>query len=253
MPCTSPSSESNSLPELNAKIRRIDLSCKLLAPFVVATIDQFSTVAAIITTMAMTMLSVVTEYLFIKRVYDMVPKLHKLSSKKLVVAEEHEDPNEQLADDVAGQREVRSSLLASLHSIFPWSSIPLYVKHAAFLPSLAYAFLHLTVLSFSGRMIAFLLAKNYGSLNVGLARSVSTVAELSATWIAPRITKSLGVVGCGAFSISWQTVSLTAGVSCFLFAGDWALTGLICGVVLSRIGLWGVDLSVMNIVQDVSR
>ena len=100
-------------------------------------------------------------------------------------------------------------------------------------------------------MIAYLLARGYGAFNVGIARSISTVAELSATWIAPRLTRSLGVVGCGAFSITWQAACLTGACACFLFAGNMALTGLICGVVLSRIGLWGVDLSVTNIVQDV--
>lgn len=142
-----------------------------------------------------------------------------------------------------------------LHRIFPVTSIALYVKHSAFLPSFSYAFLHFTVLSFSGRMIAFLVASGYSSFNVGAARTVSTVAELSATWISPVVMARLGSRRSGAVSISWQAVWLTFGVACFLLNGrtdTLALTGLIGGVVLSRIGLWGFDLAVQIIIQDVS-
>ena len=167
--------------------------------------------------------------------------------------DEEDEAQSQVLGRIAEPHTSRFVSLRSFSSIFPWSAITTYVRHQAFLPSFAYAFLHLTVLSFSGRMIAYLLAEDYGAFNVGAARSISTIAELSATWIAPRITRKLGVVGCGVFSISWQTACLTGGVACFLFAGSMALNGLICGVVLSRIGLWGVDLSVTNIIQDVGR
>ncbi|KAK7417832.1 hypothetical protein QQX98_004306 [Neonectria punicea] len=53
---------------LNAQIRRIDLICKLLSPFVIASIDEVSTVVAIWTTMAMTVLSVFAEYICIEQV-----------------------------------------------------------------------------------------------------------------------------------------------------------------------------------------
>lgn len=49
-------------------MRRIDLACKLLSPLLIASIDSVSTSVAIWTTLAMTCISVPTEYLFIKQV-----------------------------------------------------------------------------------------------------------------------------------------------------------------------------------------
>ena len=53
---------------MNAQIRQIDLFCKLLGPFLIASLDQISTVVAIWTTLAMTVTSVFAEYMFIERV-----------------------------------------------------------------------------------------------------------------------------------------------------------------------------------------
>jgi iron-regulated transporter 1 len=58
---------------LNARIRQIDLFCKLLGPFLIASLDQISTVVAIWTTLAMTVTSVFTEYIYIERVYGQTP------------------------------------------------------------------------------------------------------------------------------------------------------------------------------------
>ncbi len=53
---------------LNARIRRIDLLCKLLGPLVISFIAIPSTLIAIWITLAMTLLSVVPEYTFIEQV-----------------------------------------------------------------------------------------------------------------------------------------------------------------------------------------
>jgi hypothetical protein len=59
------------------------------------------------------------------------------------------------------------------------------------------------------------------------------------------------------WSLSWQMIWLAAGVSWFM--ADWAekktsvlsVSGLVGGVILSRIGLWSYDLAAQNIIQDV--
>ncbi|CAM1511894.1 Fc.00g094070.m01.CDS01 [Cosmosporella sp. VM-42] len=240
---------------LNAQIRRIDLSCKLLSPFLIASIDQYSTIVAIWTTMLMNFSSIFVEYTCIEKVYNLVPRLHQ-SPKKATddQAEEYSVVRqEEFELDDAPPLKTSFRITSFLHRIFPWSSFALYIKHQAFLPSFSYAFLHFTVLSFSGRMIAFLLASGFSSFSVGVARTVSTVAELSATWISPRIMKWLGSIRSGSLSIAWQTLWLTLGVACFLIngrSGTLALLGLIGGVVLSRIGLWGFDLAIQSIIQD---
>lgn len=107
-------------------------------------------------------------------------------------------------------------------------------------------------------MITYLISVGYTSLYVGIARTVSTVFELSATWIAPRLMQKIGPVRGGIWSLSWQMIWLAAGISWFFsdFHGMGtnsvaAATGLAVGVALSRVGLWGYDLCAQNIIQDV--
>jgi iron-regulated transporter 1 len=138
-------------------------------------------------------------------------------------------------------------------------SLRLYFGHPAVIPSLSLSLLYLTVLSFNGQMLAYLLASNINLWQVGIIRGVSTIFELSATWIAPRLMKRIGVIRTGLWSISWQMAWLAGAVSWFFYYyGRGYLptdllpaAGLTVAVAFSRIGLWGFDLSAQNIVQDV--
>ena len=134
-----------------------------------------------------------------------------------------------------------------------------YFRHPAFLPSFSLALLHLTVLSFSGQMITFLISVGYTSLHVGLARTLSTGLEISATWAAPRVMDRVGAVRGGLWSICWLMCWLAAGAAWF-FADSYssngsaiaAATALAMCVAVSRLGLWGFDLCAQLLVQDVS-
>ena len=143
--------------------------------------------------------------------------------------------------------------------ILPTASLPFYISHPACLPSLSLSILYLTVLSFSGQMITYLLAVGYSALHVGLARLFSTGLELSATWIAPHIMKRIGVIRGGIWSLGWQMACLAVGVSWFFSRSHGgntdtaaSATSLVVSVALSRIGLWGFDLCAQNIIQDVT-
>ncbi|KFA71870.1 hypothetical protein S40288_07727 [Stachybotrys chartarum IBT 40288] len=234
---------------LNAQIRRIDLGCKLFGPLLIASIDEYSTVVAIWFTLASTLASALLEIFCIETVYRRVPSLHKKRIKA--------DPT----PTSAAQHEVGSqpsafkspSWCTYVHHLLPWRSLALYTQHTAFLPSFSYAFLQFTVLSFSGRMVAFLLALGYSSFSVSIARMISTLAELSATWISPVAIKRLGNVRTAGISVTWQTACLTVGIVYFFFGSQFAVVGLVVGVILSRIGLWVFDLSVHNIIQNIEK
>jgi hypothetical protein len=108
-------------------------------------------------------------------------------------------------------------------------------------------------------MITYLVSIGYSSVHVGVARTVSTVFELSATWIAPIMIKRIGLVRGGIWSLAWQMTWLAITLAWFLGYSNGmdtsplvAGTGLALGVALSRVGLWGYDLCAQNIVQDVS-
>lgn len=150
-------------------------------------------------------------------------------------------------------------LKSTLYRILPVSSLPFYFRHTAFLPSLSLSLLYLTVLSFSGQMMTYLIAVGYTPSAVGFARTASAVFELSATWVAPWLIKHIGVVRGGMWGLGWQMVWLAAGMSWFFtdFKGldtnsVLSATGLAVGVAFSRVGLWTFDLCAQDIVQDVS-
>ncbi|ROV97797.1 hypothetical protein VPNG_08663 [Cytospora leucostoma] len=106
-------------------------------------------------------------------------------------------------------------------------------------------------------MITYLLAVGYTSQFVGIARVGSSVFEISATWLAPYLTRKIGVVRTGIWSLAWQMACL-AGALGWYFSGYGGMgtnsivsaTGLVVGVALSRMGLWGFDLCAQTIIQD---
>ncbi|ETS74302.1 hypothetical protein PFICI_14168 [Pestalotiopsis fici W106-1] len=236
--------------DLNARMRRIDLLCKLLGPLVISSIAAASTIIAIWATLGMNIVSVLFEYVFIAQVYNRTPALKRTPP---ALMSEDQRPN----TDGHNTHAVQTWLKSMKANLLPLGSLPFYFHQPAFLPSFSLSLLYLTVLSFSGQMITYLISIGYTNLQVGLARTVSTMFELSATWIAPRMMKRVGLVRGGIWSLSWQMIWLAGAVS-WLFsdfhgAGTNSImagSGLVVGVGLSRVGLWGYDLCAQAIVQN---
>lgn len=177
------------------------------------------------------------EYLSIARVYRAVPTLQRST------------PN------AAGHES--SNIFRQLQHFA--SCIVIYVAHPAFLPSFALSLLYLTVLSFSGQMITYLLALGLPSGMIGALRGISAIFELSATWIAPRLTARIGAIRSGIWFINYQIFWVGAACVCLWLPNllestsipttVW-VTGSVVAVILSRVGLWGFDLCVQIIVQE---
>ncbi|SPO00604.1 related to iron transporter [Cephalotrichum gorgonifer] len=229
---------------LNARMRRIDLLCKLLGPLVISLVALSSTLIAIWVTLGMSGLSIVPEYLCIEKVYKGVPSLCRRKQDSILPS------GDRIRSPIPGFK-------ASISRILPISSLPFYFSHSALLPSFSLALLYLTVLSFSGQMITFLISVGYSPLHIGIARTLSTIFELSATWIAPYLMRRIGMIRGGMWSISWQMIWLAGGVTLFVTDSQATVTRPIVSatvlaitVGLSRIGLWGYDLCAQNIIQD---
>ena len=131
-----------------------------------------------------------------------------------------------------------------------------YFKHPVFLPSFAGALLYLTVLSFSGQMVTYLLSVGYSSIHVGIARTLSVTFEVLATWVAPWLMTMIGPIRSGAWFIHWQMLFLGAGMVVFWTCPQEqpivSASGLVGSTILSRLGLRGFDLSIQLIIQEVS-
>jgi len=226
------------LATMNAQMRRIDLFCKLVAPLAISLFDSHSTQVAALVTAALSIASVSVEYFAIARVYKAVPALRDPKSSG------EEAPDHQ-------PNSTKDRLLGAT------TMLSTYFRHPAFLPSFALALLYLTVLSFSGQLITYLLAQDLNSASVALLRGVAALFELSATWLGPWLHKRIGAVRSGIWFLNAQLVFVAIACGILWLPEDkhnsktivTTLT-LVTMVILSRTGLWGFDLSAQLIIQD---
>lgn len=137
-------------------------------------------------------------------------------------------------------------------ALSPWSQ---YLRSPVVLASLSLCMLYLTVLSFNAQMITYLLDSGFTALWVSGFRLVSVLFELGATWAAPVLMSKIGPIRSGLWFITWEFTCAAAGVAVFAqeaFSQHIRASVLITSVLFSRIGLWGFDLSIQYLVQEVS-
>ncbi|KAL4771882.1 Ferroporti-1 [Aspergillus nidulans var. acristatus] len=224
--------------DLNASMRRIDLFCKLVAPVVVSLMDGLlSTKVAIWAVLGVNATVVLVEYFAIAGLD---------RGQERQAADDAEDEQQQLEEHLA-QNTIAQHIRRTVAS---WLE---YVRQSVFLASFALSLLYLTVLSFGPTMVTFLLHSGFSSLDVSAMRIGAVLTEISGTWMAPFLMDRIGPIRSGLWFLNWQFGTLAAAVAAFAFASDKPrlVAGcLITGVALSRLGLWGFDLSVQFLVQE---
>ncbi|KAL6800596.1 Ferroporti-1 [Trichoderma sp. SZMC 28013] len=239
----------DALQVMNAQMRRIDLLCKLFGPLFIAMIDAQSSQVAMIANFAMNAATLPIEYFTIARVYFDIPELQRAK----IPLQRNTTPQTESSNAAMTFNSVIWQPLTAMikKSVQDFS---LYFKHQAFLPSIAGAVLYLTVLSFGGQMVTYLLSSGYSSMQIGIARTLGVIFEVLSTWAAPWLMGRIGSVRAGLWMSSWQVIMLVVGVCIFwVFDGKDSLisaSGLVGGTVLSRLGLRGFDLCVQLIVQE---
>ncbi|KAJ4366328.1 hypothetical protein N0V83_007964 [Neocucurbitaria cava] len=225
--------------ELNSAMRRIDLACKLIAPVGIGLIDGYSTRIAILVVFGQNAISVLVEYFAIAQVYKAVPQL--AHGREL--------------EPEAGQESITAAPSRSITTTIANTFRPYkeYVQNPAFLASFSLSLLYFTVLSFASQMTTYLLTLGFTSTHVSIMRVVSVILELSATVAAPWLMNKIGAVRSGLWFINQQLISIALAIGFFSLASSKTkLAGgaLVLGVCLSRLGLWGFDLSVQYLVQE---
>ncbi|KAM0322869.1 hypothetical protein ACHAQA_009210, partial [Verticillium albo-atrum] len=232
---------------LNAQIRRIDLLCKLFGPLFIALIDSISTDAAILTNLAMNVSSVVVEYYAIARIYHEVPDLQASKTAQNQDLRPRDSAHKQKSVLLRAKQRVSKPVRAFA------SDFGFYMRHRTFLPSVAGALLYLTVLSFSGQMVTYLVSSGYTTAQIGIARTLSVSFEVLATWVAPWLIARAGPHRAGLWLSICQVIPLIAGLVVFWVLVDRPLvsaSGLVVGTIVSRLGLRGFDLCMQIIVQE---
>lgn len=313
---------------LNARMRRIDLFCKLIGPLAISYLDECVDLVVLIWSLLIwNLISMFVEYFTIAKVYYSVgglqqPKTaalvtHKSSSSsshpnsnknnsdgsirrnKNVVAtgggsgavlasgddaplfyqqsrNEEEDDEEIRAILEQNRRSLQkrknssfrfsvpqkirnSTLYQNLALLFNYiyahfiSPFVFYFSHPLGLASFSLACLYMTVLSFGPQMVSFLLFQGTKPSQIGNLRTISTICELATTFFAPWLMSHTGPSVSGLFFVNFQAICLALGLG---FA--WSKLGidpagalyLVGGVILSRIGLWGFDLSTQVLIQE---
>jgi len=129
-----------------------------------------------------------------------------------------------------------------------------YYQSPVFFASLSLCLLYLTVLSTGVQYQTYMLSLQFSPLSVSLIRFAAVCVELSATCFAPSLIQHIGQIRAGLWSINWQVLWLTAGVGLFIwferttYLASYVLTG---AIIFSRLGLWGFDLAIQDLVQEV--
>lgn len=234
------------LEALNSQMRRIDLVCKLVGPLTIALVYGYSTTIAIVAVLGMNASSVLIEYFAIARVYHMIPALQA----RPVVSNDTDNVSFAVPE-VPAIWQLGPLCVARTRSIY--KTVSSYMRHPVFLPSMALCLLYFTVLSFSGQMVTYLLSVGLSSAQIGALRALSTAIEISATWLAPIAMNRVGPLRGGLWFINWQWSCLVGAFSFFwvMRTPSVAALGLVVGVIASRVGLWGFDLCVQIIIQEV--
>ncbi len=234
------------LMELNVKLRGIDLFCKLVGPTFISLLAGVSIRYSMLFIIVMNIISNYLEYFSIKKVYQLVPALQIPKHKPDII---NESASTSTSTSTCTNNTVSNNESHDNHGQF-LQNVHTFTHSLMCLPTLAYAMLYLTVLSFGNQTIAFLLSfDDINSLTVGCLKAVSTIFELSATVITPKLVNSVGLVNTGMYSISSEFIFLCPILIGFVLNLPYRHWLLCLFVPLSRVGLWGYDLVIQNMVQ----
>ncbi|CAM9181383.1 unnamed protein product, partial [Phaeothamnion confervicola] len=229
------------LTETNATMRRIDLSCDLLAPAAVGLlVTAGSAQVAALTLAACNMLSVGVE----------LASMAWLHATEPALATKPQQQQQLEKNPFAASLSSASSSTANCVS-----SLRLYLRQPVAGAALALMLLHLTVLSFGPVMIAYLRLSGESDAVVGGARSACAAFGFAGTLLLPWLAARVGLETAGMLSVWLQFICLAAGALELALppTGGGAVAGtraLIVGVVASRSGLWGFDLAVTQLIQE---
>lgn len=233
---------------MNAVMRRIDLFCKLAGPLFVSVLTIPSASFAAIFLAASNVLSLPFEYHFIHVVHKQFPDLA------------HKPP----APEYTRQPLIGQFLQWPKHTLSSWK---IYYRSPLFAASLSLCILYFTVLSFGGTLILNSVISDEGSMIAFLSqyadfstpliaglRAIAVAVGFAATFLSSPVIRWIGPVRSGIWFLSWQTIFLApVPVILFLSLSKQLQGGLLVGFVsISRLGLWGFDLSEQCLVQQVA-
>ncbi|KAH8148556.1 uncharacterized protein LAJ45_07267 [Morchella importuna] len=251
-----------SLPELNAVMRRIDLICKLLSPIFMSAIVLWTSSmrVTILITAGINFLSMGIEWFAARRVWR---ECERLQAPKALDAEQTGDGS------------------GNMFKLERWrQSLNIFFRSEIWIPSLSLGLLYVSVLSFSASMITYLLNAGFTLSVITIARTGSTLLEVSSTVVMPWSVKFMekaaawrarrgdgttqsaageaaAVERTGLWGLWWMVINLIP-VTVVLFyipvdsddrPSSLLMSSLFMFLAFSRLGLWTYDLVSQTLVQ----
>lgn len=260
---------------LNANMRRVDLTCAILAPLAVGVLSSvFSPMIACKFIASWSFVSMFIEFRLSKTVYDDLPALQvpkrkqkaaaaadEASSGESEQAENEKKKNKKKGGGGGGKEEEDEDM--SFFQLFD-----AYLTHPVFPISLPYCLLYISVLSFGGIMVAFLRTLGCSDWLLALGRALAAFVAIGSTFCVPSLVENLGLVSAGKLCLWLQIAALTPLAGVFFISlqhkhmptdDPAAITEqtsvLFIGVVfasicLSRFGLWSFDIVQTQMMQE---
>ncbi|RWS13190.1 solute carrier family 40 member 1-like protein [Dinothrombium tinctorium] len=220
---------------LNAVLRRIDLTCQTVSPFIVGILLQYSAFIATNVLCAWNLCSTIFEFTTLYFVYIQGPPSIR---KPKAVPAEHK------------------------LKIIDVLAIKDYIKEFA-LPGISYSLVYLTVLGFDSVTVGFLSSKSVPDSFIGAVSVCAGIFGILGTIIFQQVIKCTNLRKTGVIGLIIQMSALT--LCLFLifeplklkriqyFNIELPIILFISGLVISRSGLWMADLSVNQLIQTETR
>lgn len=187
------------------------------------------------------------EVVLLKHVYRSSPSLQQPKSPA--------GPTENGADGSRGYLAVAKGLLRQAAA--GWR---LYVRQPVFTAALSLALLYFTVFSFGFLMVGFLIWSGESEVRISIFRGLGALCGLAATAVFPWLHAKLGLHRAGTWGVCYQLGWLLLSAAPILLHARYdrpaatphglLLLLLATGVAASRTGLWILDLSVTQQIQE---
>ena len=229
--------DKKTLSGINARIRQIDLLCKLLAPIAFGLISQYVKDADGYSRKAIAVgagvvagwnvLTAIPEYTFLARVHGACPALQSRDQ----------------------ERDSEPRMSAARQILRGWGC---YFRHPVFGASLAYSLLYFTVLDGGTLMTAYLKWYGISPGVLGASRGIGALFGILGTLIFPRLRArwngNLRPAAAVSLLLFWVTIVPIA----LVYALNWKYKGafMLASVVFSRWGLWSFDLGITQLLQE---
>jgi iron-regulated transporter 1 len=222
--------DENELAGANAKLRRIDLACKVLSPVPVSLIMAESLWAAAAFIGGWSIIAFFIEMILLTKIYNRVPELatkepsnsdtdSETNSERDFpgVTKEQDREDDELKEKGKGHNNDKhkthnccSSIILKLMA--PYRDLvngwKIYRKQKAFRAGLSLAALYLTVLGFNSVTNGYLYTQGLTVWQVSIAQAVAASLGITGTLIYPKLRRAVGLVRAGLIAITWEWITL---------------------------------------------